>query len=133
VIYDNTIKVLFVDNAPSVDLIYQSVMDKDDYKHFEVYAASNGEEGVCMQREHSIKIIFSDIQMPIMNGYQMCREIKKMDPMAVIYAITGLPRTSAYHCREAGFDDFLEKPFTPTTVRAKVTEAEEKLVRWGAI
>ena len=71
----DTIKLLLVEDDPSLRYIVQSGLE-DIIAGYEVLAAANGEEGLAMWREHRPDVILSDIEMPIMDGYEMVKRIR---------------------------------------------------------
>jgi CheY-like chemotaxis protein len=80
--------------------------------------ARDGEEGVRGARKEHPDLIICDLQMPIMDGYQVVRELKK-DPLLrsiPVVAVTALSmpgdRTNVL---AAGFDGYLSKPIDPET------------------
>jgi CheY-like chemotaxis protein len=66
-----------------------------------------------------------------MNGIELCRQIRKTRPIAIIYAITGWSGLfEIEECREAGFDDYFKKPISLELLFKSVEDAFEKLDRW---
>ena len=72
----DTIKLLLVEDDPSLRYIVQSGLE-DIIEGYEVLAAANGEEGLAMWREHRPDVILSDIEMPVMDGYEMVKRIRE--------------------------------------------------------
>ena len=75
--------------------------------------------------------MFFDLNLPEMDGIELCKEIKKDMPMSIIYAITGY--TSLFelsNCREAGFEDYFKKPVNIKTLVKIAADSFEKLERW---
>jgi CheY-like chemotaxis protein len=89
----------------------------------EVIPAENGQEAVDICKKGAEPdLVFMDIKMPVMDGYQALVEIKKMHPdMKIIaetaYALAGDDR----RILEAGFDDYLPKPITRNSLRTTLT------------
>ncbi len=82
--------------------------------HLKIYEAENGEKAVELFKENQIDLIFMDIQMPIMDGYQAMKEIHKLDRgMEIpIIALTGYASAEdKKRIMNMGFDDYLAKPF----------------------
>lgn len=84
----------------------------------DVDIASNGEEAVEMFCKNSYQIIFMDLQMPIVDGLEATRQIRKLEPQlypgshVFIVALTAnIISESKEDCLLAGMDDFMEKPF----------------------
>jgi len=66
-----------------------------------------------------------------MNGIELCRQIRKTRPVSMIYAMTGWSALFEIdECREAGFDDYFEKPLDMEKLFVLVEQAFERLERW---
>jgi len=78
--------VLFVDDDPTIGLAMEYMLKM---KFKEVWIASNGAEGLASFMENRPNIVITDIQMPIMNGLELTREIKKINPKEPVVIITG--------------------------------------------
>ncbi|RYZ66555.1 MAG: response regulator, partial [Proteobacteria bacterium] len=73
--------------------------------------ASDGSEGVQAALASRYDLIFCDIQMPIMDGYEAVREIRKRDKMIPIIALSAHAMKEEYQRALAGgFTDYLTKP-----------------------
>jgi CheY-like chemotaxis protein len=69
--------------------------------------------------------------MPGMNGIQLCKEIRKINPMSIIHAVTGYASLfELTDCREAGFDDYYTKPVKLELLYRAAEEAFNKIERW---
>lgn len=79
---------------------------------FVVTAANSGQEGLKMVREGKPDVVILDLLMPGMDGWQVCREIRKISqvPILVLSAISK-PGMAA-RALDAGADDYLLKPMT---------------------
>ena len=102
-------------------LIARHVLEKAGYQ---VDEASNGEAAVEAVKQQQYSIIFMDIEMPLMNGMEATREIRKLSEGNMpIIALT------AYHMPEkldefkaAGMDDFIIKPFGPDKLQRIISQ-----------
>ena len=84
-----------------------------------------------MIEKEPVFVYFLDLNLPGMNGIELCRAIKKRIPMAILYAITGYASLfELSECREAGFEDYFKKPCNLKTLAAASDSAFEKLARW---
>lgn len=72
------IKLLLVEDDVSLRYIIQGGME-DMIGDYEVITACNGEEGLRQWKEHRPDVIVSDIEMPVMDGYEMVKRIRETD------------------------------------------------------
>jgi CheY-like chemotaxis protein len=75
--------------------------------------------------------MFLDLNLPNMNGIELCRQIKHDKPMAIVYALTGYASMfELADCREAGFDDYFTKPANMSALLKAAEDGFEKIKRW---
>jgi len=121
-------KILVVDDEKAILALLKQSFSRDGY---EVKTAQSGKEALNLLENESIHVMFIDLNMPEMDGIELCREIKKLAPMTVLYAITGYASIfQLAECREAGFEDFFKKPVNIATLRQNAASAFEKVERW---
>ncbi|WP_158441691.1 hybrid sensor histidine kinase/response regulator [Nonlabens dokdonensis] len=111
-------KVLIAEDVNLNYLFLKSLLDKVVDFDFQFIRAVNGQEAIdLVLREKDIDIIFMDIQMPVMDGYQATTAIKKSHPSIPIIIQTAYStaedREQAF---KAGADDFITKPIKPKTI-----------------
>lgn len=80
---------------------------------FSLFFASNGKEAIDLVEQHpEIGLILMDIKMPVMDGMEATRQIKKIRPDMNIIAVTAYAAADDRNaCFEAGCDDYISKPF----------------------
>jgi DNA-binding response OmpR family regulator len=121
-------KVLIVDDEMSIRSLFEEVLSEAGY---DVHLAENGELALDILKQEEIGVIFLDLRLFGMNGIELCRNIRKTNPVSMIYAMTGWAALfEIEECREAGFDDYFTKPVSPETLSKAVEDAFEKLNRW---
>ena len=121
-------KILIVDDETSVRELFTGVFTDEDY---EVITAEDGNQALDILKRDSIDVIFLDLKLFGMNGIDLCRQIREMKPMSMIFAITGWASLfEIEECRQAGFDDYFEKPLDMDMLTDAVAEAIKKLDRW---
>ena len=114
--------VLIVDDEPFIQRALQFVLKKQG---FEVEVASDGEEGLRKARELHPRVMYLDINMPKMTGFEVCSAVKRDDATKGIHVVilTGkgqdLDREQGI---AAGANEFMNKPFSPKEVVAKTKE-----------
>jgi DNA-binding response OmpR family regulator len=109
--------ILVVDDSPVVVEAVREALLGDGYV---VFAASDGIEALDIVKREKIDLILLDIDMPRMNGYQLCKLLKKDTNLKQI-PIVMLTAKSAEADRmwglKAGSDEYLTKPFNYAKVK----------------
>ena len=91
--------------------------------------ARDGEEALQLLSKHSFDLVFLDVMMPGLDGYETLRRIKtdtrwREIPVIMISALDDL--NSIVRCIEIGAEDYLPKPFEPVLLRARIDASLEK-------
>jgi DNA-binding NtrC family response regulator len=121
-------KILIIDDETSVRELFTGVFTDEDY---EVVATEDGNLALDILKRDNIAVIFLDLKLFGMNGIDLCRQIREMKPMSMIFAITGWASLfEIEECRQAGFDDYFEKPLDMDMLTDAVADAIKKLDRW---
>lgn len=124
-------EILVVDDEQSILRLLSQLFTKEGY---EVHTAENPIEALKIVENENILVMFFDLNMPEMNGIELCKKIKEQKPMAIIYAITGYASLfELSECREAGFEDYFKKPVNVSILKEKAKSAFEKLDRWKTL
>lgn len=109
-------KVLVVDDEPFICRSLSFVLRKDSY---EVFEARNGEEALEVIRKERPDLVFLDVMMPKINGFDVTRHVKA-DPelrSTKIVLLTAKGQDADRQTGEdAGADDYMTKPFSPTKI-----------------
>jgi len=117
-----------VDDELSIRDLFADTFNDTGY---EVRTAETGEQALEILKRERIDVIFLDLRLFGMNGIDLCRKIRKTNPISIIYAMTGWAALfEIEECREAGFDDFFTKPLQYETLSRALEEAFEKIERW---
>jgi two-component system alkaline phosphatase synthesis response regulator PhoP len=116
-------KILIVeDEEDIIELLSAIFDDRGDYR---VLCARDGEEALRIAQSNNPDIILLDILLPKLNGYQVCKLIKSDPAMShtKILMLSGMAQNSDRRkAWEAGADGYIAKPFSSTTLAAKVEE-----------
>ena len=88
----------------------------------EIRKVKNGKEAIEACRQHSdIDLVLMDIQMPVMNGYQATREIRKFNKDVIIIAQTAFALTGDKEkAMEAGCNDYIAKPINAMELQERI-------------
>jgi two-component system, cell cycle response regulator DivK len=91
---------------------------------FEIFEASNGQEALAMVGAHTVDLIFMDLKMPVMDGWEATRRIRSMEVGRRIPIIALTAQAMAgdeQKALAAGCDDYVAKPIVdPEVVREKL-------------
>ena len=119
------IKLLLVEDDSTFSYIVKNEL-QEIIGGYEVITATNGAEGLKAWKEYHPDIIISDIDMPVMNGYQMVERIREMDGDIPILFTSAL--TSPKDVKEGyklGVNNYVKKPFVPDELDAHNNENGE--------
>ena len=113
-------RILCVDDEPEILKFFESLLA---LKGYEVTKALNGEEALQKLREERVDLVITDLKMPKMDGFELCRTIKEDEeyrtiPVIMITALSD--REDRVKGIEAGAEDFLSKPVDPMEVLARI-------------
>ena len=108
-------KILIIDDEEVVLDSCAQILKKSDYQ---LATANNGTSGLALIPEYQPDLIFVDLKMPGISGFEVLEKIHEMDPTLVTVVITGFATvSSAVDAMKKGAYDFLPKPFTPDEFR----------------
>ena len=116
--------ILIVDDD---DGVREMLAEFFDVLGFQAVVACNGEEALALLEKHEVSIVISDIKMPVMDGIEMLKRIKKERADLDVILITGYePDYSRNLVKEAGASDYVCKPFNIDVIERKVRSLMEK-------
>ena len=108
---NNEFNILIADDANINYLLLQKLLSKNPKFKFNIQRAENGQESIEMSKKNDYDLIFMDIKMPIIDGYEATKMIKKAKSNSIVIAQTAFSRDEdiqkAYN---SGCNDFLAKP-----------------------
>ncbi len=121
-------QVLVVDDEESIRMLFSSVFTAKGYT---VFTAESAEAALKILEKETILVMFLDLNLPGMNGVDLCREVMTFNPMTIAYAITGYAsHFELSNCKDAGFEDYYKKPVSLKAILDTTNRAFEKLERW---
>jgi two-component system, chemotaxis family, chemotaxis protein CheY len=118
------LKVLIVDDSSVMRKIVERALRQAGLDLGEVLEASNGAEGLAAVQQGSIDMIFSDINMPVMDGLEFLKGLAGLDAaknVPVVMITTEGSEARVVEALSNGAKAYLRKPFTPEQVRERVT------------
>ena len=92
-------------------------------KEYNLVHAWNGQEAVDLYRKYHPDMILMDLKMPLMDGYQATKEIRKDNTVIPIIAVTAFAfAEDEQRVKQSGFSDYVAKPIKPNDLKKKITE-----------
>ena len=111
-------KILVVDDESRMRKLVKDYLVKNN---FEVLEAENGEEAIDIFWSHKdIALIILDVMMPKMDGWQVCREIRKNSQVPIIMLTAKSDERDELLGFELGVDEYISKPCSPKILVARV-------------
>jgi len=118
-------KVLFIDDEEGIRKIFSILLRKEGYQ---VFTAESGEEGLKIFEQEMPPIVITDIKMPGMDGIEVLRRVKEINPETEVIIITGHgDMDSAIEALKLDASDFLPKPVKDEALLVALKRAQEKL------
>ena len=112
------LKILVVDDESRMRKLVRDFLVK---QNFDVLEAGDGEEAVdIFFKEKDIALIILDVMMPKMDGWQVCREIRKYSKVPIIMLTAKGDERDELQGFDLGVDEYITKPFSPKILVARV-------------
>ena len=113
------IKILVVDDESRMRKLVHDFLTREGYA---VVEAADGEEALdIFYSDKEISLIVLDVMMPKINGWEVCREIRKISKLPIIMLTAKGDESDELNGFEIGADEYISKPFSPKILVARVT------------
>jgi signal transduction histidine kinase len=120
----DTAKILIIDDE---EVVLDSCLQILKGSQFQIQTASNGTLGLQMVEEFQPDLVFVDLKMPGISGFEVLEKVHAFDSTIVVVVITGFATvSSAVDAMKKGAYDFLPKPFTPDEFRLITRRSVER-------
>jgi DNA-binding response OmpR family regulator len=113
-------RVLLADDDPGLRRLVGTTLGTDD---FDLLQAVDGQEALDIARQERPELVLLDVNMPKLDGFEVCRSLKAQPETAGIKVVMLTARGTEVdraRGREAGADDYFIKPFSPVQLLNKV-------------
>jgi DNA-binding response OmpR family regulator len=118
-------KVLIADDEPHIRLLLEQTLEDLEDEGLEIFIAENGAEALNSIKENKPDMVFLDVMMPKMNGFEVCSEVKNNLKISDIYIVLLTAKgqeIDKLKGMESGADMYMTKPFNPDDIIKKVRE-----------
>jgi len=115
-------KIVFCEDDPMIQKLIQAAMRGSGH---DLHIASDGEEGLALIRRIRPDLIFSDVSMPKLDGFQLGDALKGSPDTAgipLVFVTASVQRAQIAEAEQHGAAAVLPKPFTMAELRARVAE-----------
>ena len=112
------LKILVVDDEARMRKLVKDFLVR---KQYTVVEAGDGEEAIeLFVKENDFDLIILDVMMPKMDGWEVCREIRKLSKVPIIMLTAKGEESDELLGFELGVDEYISKPFSPRILVARV-------------
>ena len=118
-------KILIVDDEPHIRLLLEQTLEEIEDAGVELLIAENGQVALEIIKNEKPNLVFLDVMMPKMNGFDVCNAVKNELGMNDVYIILLTAKGQEFDKQKgktAGADQYLTKPFNPDEIVSKTIE-----------
>jgi len=109
-------KVLIVDDEAYIRLLIEQTLEEFEDQGVEILTTNNGEEALQIIQDERPNLVFLDLMMPKMNGYEVCQIVKQERKMDEVYVVILTAKGQEYDRlkgEQVGANMYMTKPFDP--------------------
>ena len=109
-------RILIADDEPFIIALLKETLEELEDEGVEILAAGNGVEGWAIIQDKRPSLIFLDVMMPKMSGYEVCQRVKQDPELSKAYVVMLTAKGQEIDRErgtEAGADEYVTKPFDP--------------------
>lgn len=127
-------KVLIVEDVDLNRLFFKTLLSTM-LPNAEIIEAENGEQGVIKYKLYKPDIVFMDLQMPIMDGYEATKNIRDFEqkmglsPVPIVAVTANYEKEEMSRCKNAGITDYLSKPVVLETLTSILQKYLDKGIK----
>jgi DNA-binding response OmpR family regulator len=119
-------KILIADDNKQITSILEEYAKKEG---FTPYIALDGEEAISLFQKNQLDIVLLDVMMPKIDGFEVCREIRKTSNVPIIMITARGEDFERIMGLDIGADDYMVKPFSPGEVMARIRAILRRITR----
>ncbi|MFP4322291.1 MAG: PleD family two-component system response regulator [Anaerolineales bacterium] len=118
-------KILIVDDEEYIRLLIEQTLEELEDEGVELLMATNGQQALDLIQRERPALVFLDVMMPHVNGFDVCQQVKHELGLQDIYIIMLTAKGQEFdknRGQEVGADLYMTKPFDPDELLDKATE-----------
>ncbi len=119
-------KILIVDDEAHIRLLIEQTLEELEDEGVDLLTAENGEDAIELITSEHPQLVFLDVMLPKLNGFDVCQRVKNELGMRDIYVIMLTAKGQEFdkqHGEAVGANLYLTKPFDPDELLARAREA----------
>lgn len=119
-------RILAVDDEPAIRSMMKLLQRQTGWQ---VDTAASAEEALELLACQNYDVFFLDLNLPGMDGIELCRRIRQIKPAAVAFAVTGYASIAhKEECLSAGFTDYFTKPVKLSELISAARQANPQIL-----
>lgn len=118
-------KIVIIDDEMHIRALIEQTLEELEDDNVELFTASNGQEGLEIIQQENPRLVFLDVMMPKMNGFDVCDQVKNQMGRTDIYIVMLTAKGQEFDRQkgeEVGADIYMTKPFNPDALLDKARE-----------
>jgi len=122
----NEKKLLVVDDDKEYLKTLKKILIKMEYA---AEVAVGSKEALKILEKEKFPLIITDLDMPDLDGVELCKQIKEIDPKSIVYALSGyITEYDTENLEKSGFDGYLSKPAKIEVLKQAIEGAFDKIM-----
>jgi len=118
-------KILIVDDEPHIRILLEQTLEDLEDEGVELLKAENGEKALTLIRDENPELVFLDVMMPKMNGFEVCNLVKNELRLSNTYIVLLTAKGQEFDKQkgiDSGANVYMTKPFNPDEIVGKARE-----------
>ena len=118
-------KILIVDDEPHIRILLEQTLEDLEDEGVELLIAENGEKALTLIRSENPELVFLDVMMPKMNGFEVCNLVKNELQLSNTYIVLLTAKGQEFDKQkgiDSGANVYMTKPFNPDEIVDKARE-----------
>jgi len=112
-------KIVIIDDEAPIRLLLEQTLEDYEDLGVQIFTAANGQEGLDVIRQHQPALIFLDVMIPQIDGFEVCEKVKKDKTLRDAFVVLLTAKGQEFDKQKGiakGADKYLTKPFDPDMI-----------------